>query len=253
MKVLFLTGGDREKAFNFLLKKNINIIALITPIKTKKNYRFEKCILTAKKYGVKTISVSKKNIEEKLNKLDFDLIISCGFTYILSKKILKMAKVDAINVHPTLLPKYRGFRSGPFVIINGEKETGVTIHKITKSMDKGKIYLQKKFKISKFDTTKSIFRKCKSIEPSMIYNVINLIKKNKLNPKKQNEKLSSTFNIIRTPKDSKININWSLRKLYNYIRACDYNDYPAHFYIQGHKVLIKLTREKKNDPYDDLI
>ena len=64
MKVLFLTGGDREKALNFLLKKNINIIALVTPVKTKKNYRFEKCIVTAKNMGSKLYQLVKKTLKK---------------------------------------------------------------------------------------------------------------------------------------------------------------------------------------------
>ena len=253
MKIIFLTGGDRDDSLKYLIKKKLDIVAIVTPKPNKKNTRFLNSIKTAKKNSIKNIFVNKDNIEKKLKNIDFDLLISCGFTYILTKKVIRLAKKDAINVHPTLLPKYRGFRSGPYIIMNDEKETGVTIHQISNNMDRGDIYLQKKIKITKFDTTKSIYRRCKEIEPNMIYKVIKLIEKNKINPLKQDERKSSRYDYVRIPKDSEVNINLPLKDLYNIIRASDYTDYPAHFFINGKKVLIKLERENKVDKFGDLI
>ena len=103
---------------------------------------------------------------------------------------IDLAKKIAINVHPTLLPKYRGYRSGPFILINGENESGVTIHKLVEEMDKGDIIKQKSFSITKFDTTKSVFRKAREIEPKLLYEAILDIINDKIDFKKQDEKNS---------------------------------------------------------------
>ena len=120
-------------------------------------------------------------------------------------------------------------------------------------MDKGDIISQKKFEVTPFDTTKSVYRKAREIEPELLYNSIISIKKGTIKLKKQNDKNSSEYSYIRTPKDSLIDQNKSLIDLYNSIRACDYNEYPAFFYVEGEKVLVKLSREKKDDPFNDLI
>src|ERR1041384_4007416 len=118
MKIIFLSGGARESALEALLKNRENVIAVITPHLSKSNSRFENVIKTALKYGVKVINVTKDDLNSKLENIEFDLLISCGFSYIIAPSVLKNKL--AINVHPTLLPAYRGFRSGPFQIINGE-------------------------------------------------------------------------------------------------------------------------------------
>ena len=122
-----------------------------------------------------------------------------------------------------------------------------------KEIDKGDIIKQKKFKVSPFDTTKSVYRKARIIEPKLIYEVLTEIKNDTFQLKKQNEKFSSEYNILRKPEDSLVDENKSLKELYNFIRSCNYEEYPAFFYVKGQKVLIKLSREKKHDPYNDLI
>ena len=71
--------------------------------------------------------------------------------------------------------------------------------------------------------------------------------------KKQDESLASTYNYMRTPNDSEINWNHSLKSLYNQIRACDPEKYPAFFYVNGEKVYIRLWRESKPEEESDMI
>lgn len=251
MKIIFLTGGAREQALEYLLKMGENVVAVITPYVSKSNSRFENAIKVAIDYGVTVIQVSKEDITEKLKGIEFDLAISCGFSYIIDSKLFENKK--AINVHPTLLPQYRGFRSGPFQIINGEKESGVTIHQLVDEMDKGDIILQEKFVITDFDTTKSVFRKARELEPRILYEAVKLIKSGQETYTKQDESLASEYNYIRTPKDSEVDWNKSLKQLYNEIRACDPVDYPAFFWVNGEKVFIKLWRKDKLENEGDLI
>jgi len=248
MKIIFLSGGAREKALRNLLEKGENVEAVIVPLITKSNDRFKNVIFTAIEFGIKVIPVKKNEIFKALKDIDFDLLISCGFPYILDESVINLAKL-AINVHPTLLPKYRGYRSAPYIIMNGEDKSGITIHLLTKEMDKGDIILQESFDVSKFDTTKSLFIKAQEFEVDILFKAIQIIKKGNIKYTVQDESKASEYNYIRTPKDSEIDPNKSLNDLYNYIRACDSDDYPAFFYVKNEKVYIKLWRDNNNNKY----
>tara|TARA_B110000003_G_scaffold271206_1_gene304977 strand:+ start:684 stop:1439 length:756 start_codon:yes stop_codon:yes gene_type:complete len=242
MKIIFLSGGAREKALRNLLEKGENIEAVIVPFITKSNDRFKNVIYTAIEFGVKVIPVKKNEIFKILNDIDFELLISCGFPYILNESVINLSKL-AINVHPTLLPKYRGYRSAPYIIMNGEDKSGITIHLLTKEMDKGDIILQESFDVSKFDTTKSLFKKAQEVEVDVLYDTVQIIKTGNIKYIRQDETKATEYNYIRTPKDSEIDSSKSLNELYNYIRACDVDDYPAFFYVNKQKVFIKLWRD----------
>ena len=75
------------------------------------------------------------------------------------KNIISLAKIGALNIHPSLLPKYRGRYSLPHAIFNNEKYTGITIHWIGSSIDNGKIIKQKRIKITKNDTSETLYKK----------------------------------------------------------------------------------------------
>ena len=252
MKVVFLSGGAREKALRYLIQKNISIEAVITPFLSSKNDRFKQVILTAIKNGVKVIPVNRDSLTPTLKEIKPDVLISCGFPYMLDQSAIDSARY-AINVHPTLLPEYRGYRSGPYIIMNGEKQTGVTVHFLTTEMDQGEIIAQTSFDVIPFDTTKSLFRKCQEIEPELIYSVLEQIRTGQVQVYPQDESRASVFSHIRTPEDSFIDWNKSLKELFNEIRACDPIDYPAFFFVDGQKVCIKLWRPEKPETDFDMI
>jgi methionyl-tRNA formyltransferase len=252
MKIVFMSSGAREKALRYLLQKNEEVVGVITPYPGQGNQRFAAVIATALEFGVPIFNVNRETLPQTLHRIGFDVLVSCGFGYIINAEAIKTAKY-AINVHPTLLPKYRGFRSGPYVIMNGERKTGVTVHLLTEDVDNGPILAQQEIDISSFDTTKSIFRKCTEIEPMLLYSVIQDIKGGSLNPVPQDESKASRYGYIRTPDDSLVDWNKPLKDLYNEIRACDPADYPAFFYVDGQKVCIKLWRPKKPEEETDMI
>ena len=245
MRSVFLTGTARESSLEYLLKNREEIIAVITPRLSDNNHRFEKVIYTAVKFGVPVVPVKKNEVTATLKKIEYDLLISCGFSFVLEREAIENSKY-AINSHPTLLPKYRGYRSGPYIIINGETESGVTVHLLTDEMDKGDIIMQSKFNVSPFDTTKSLYFKAREIEGKLLFDSIQLLKTGKINRIKQDETKATTFNILRTPDDSLIDWNKPLKDLYNEIRACDPEDYPAYFFVENQKVCIKLWRPEKS-------
>lgn len=252
MKIVFMSGGARHMALETLIQNGFEVVAVITPVITEKNSRFEKVILTAAKNGIAVYPIQKDRVFDILIGIKFDVLISCGYTSILDEKVLNLSKYN-INVHPTLLPTYRGPRSGPFIIKNNEPFTGVTVHYITKKMDDGDILGQVKIPLNRFDTTKSMSRKTSQIEGDLLVTTLKKLQTNEIVPTKQDETKATTFNYMRTPKDSEIDPTKSLLELYDDIRAADPNEYPAFFHLENQKICIQLWRPDKDESEQDMI
>ncbi len=251
-RVLFLSGGAREQTLDYLLKNGVNIEGVITPFPNKRNDRFINVIKVAEQRGIPVEYANRENLYCVVNKYRANILLSCGFSFTIPYEVISSFEY-AINVHPTLLPKYRGYRSGPYILINGEKESGVTVHFLTEDLDKGDILLQERFEVSAFDTSQSMKRKTDDCEKGVVLRALQMLEEGNFICKKQDESLASTYNYMRTPNDSEINWNHSLKSLYNQIRACDPEKYPAFFYVNGEKVYIRLWRESKPEEESDMI
>ncbi len=99
-----------------------------------------------------------------LKKYDLDLLCLAGFMKILSESFIKKFSKPILNIHPSLLPKYKGLNTHLRAIKNKDKFTGATVHKVNQKLDSGKIILQKKIKILKKDNVKSLKKKVLKIE-----------------------------------------------------------------------------------------
>ena len=95
------------------------------------------------------------------------IICLAGFMKILSKKFINAFKFKIINIHPSLLPKYKGTNTHSKVIKNKDKFTGSTVHYVTEKLDSGKIIMQKKIKINKNDTAQKLKKKILIVEHSL--------------------------------------------------------------------------------------
>ena len=124
----------------------------------------------------KNIDVSEKRIFKQLSKFKIDLICLAGFMKILSEKFIKKFKKPILNIHPSLLPKYKGLNTHKRVLTNNEKYSGSTVHFVTPKLDSGKIILQKKIKVLKSDNVKILEKKILKIEhklyPEAIYKIL---------------------------------------------------------------------------------
>jgi len=137
-----------------------------------KQYKIEKKII---KYDKKIKTDNK--ILYILKKKNIKLICLAGFMKILSNNFVKKFKGKIINIHPSLLPKYKGLNTHIRAIKNGEKFAGCSVHYVTSRLDSGKIILQKKVKISKKDTAfslaKKVLKKEHLIYPASIKKILN--------------------------------------------------------------------------------
>jgi|TARA_B100000902_G_scaffold373493_1_gene401526 formyltetrahydrofolate-dependent phosphoribosylglycinamide formyltransferase len=105
------------------------------------------------------IKNSEKNILTELKKNKIDIICLAGFMKILSNNFIKKFKGKIINIHPSLLPKYKGLNTHQRAINNNEKFAGCTVHHVNSKLDSGKIILQKKVKILKTDTSSKLAKR----------------------------------------------------------------------------------------------
>ena len=126
----------------------------------------------------KNIAVSEKQIFKRLSRFKIDLICLAGFMKILSGKFIKKFKKPILNIHPSLLPKYKGLNTHERVLKNNEKYSGSTVHLVTPKLDSGKIVLQKKIKVSKSDNIKILEKKILKIEHKLYPEAIHKILSN---------------------------------------------------------------------------
>ncbi|MAJ22446.1 MAG: phosphoribosylglycinamide formyltransferase [Candidatus Pelagibacter sp. TMED64] len=166
---VFISGNGTNLKKIFKNSKNKNF-----PIKIDlviSNNAKAKGIIFAKKNNIKVKCIkyiNQKSFEKNslilLKKNNIKLICLAGFMKILSSKFITQFKYKILNIHPSLLPKYKGLNTHMRVIKNKEKFSGCTVHFVNKKLDSGKIILQKKIKIQKKDTHKSLNKKILKLE-----------------------------------------------------------------------------------------
>ena len=164
-------GTNLRSLINFSKRKDspIKICLIITNNKNAKGLYF------AKKNKIKFLIVNYKNKIKAENKIllslknyNINLICLAGFMKILSKKIINKYKNRILNIHPSLLPKYKGLNTHKRVLKNNEKFTGCTVHVVNLKLDSGKIILQKKIKVLKKDNENSLSKRVLKFE-NLIY------------------------------------------------------------------------------------
>jgi len=178
-----------------------------------------------------------KNASQFLSDKKTDIIFSINYIYIIENDIIEFPSLYAINFHGSLLPKYRGRAPHVWSIINNEKETGITAHRITEECDKGEIVHQEKIPILPDTTGGSILEQFINLYPVIIQKVISMIENDQIVLVKQDETKATWFG-KRTPEDGEINWNWQKERIYNWVRAQS-NPYPGAFtYYKNSKVII---------------
>ena len=155
------TGSNLKNLINFSKTKKspISIDLIISNTIKAKGLKFANQYQIKKKiFNFKNIKTTEKKLFIlKKNKIKF--ICLAGFMKILSSKFIKQFNGKIINIHPSLLPRYKGLNTHSRAIQNKDKFSGCTVHYVTEKLDSGKIIMQKKIKILKKDTSSSLARK----------------------------------------------------------------------------------------------
>ena len=263
MKIIFMGTPDFSVPTLDAIKKDGNEIVLVVTQPDKKKGR--KGILTpppVKEWAVKNnISIfqpvklrEKQNIEE-LEKYEADVIVVAAFGQILPKEVLDMPKYGCINVHASLLPKYRGASPIQWAILNGDDETGVTTMQMDIGLDDGDILLQKKVPISSEDTGGSLFDKISKIGADLLIETLHRIEKNDIVRIPQDDEKATHVGLIK--KDFGIlSFDEENKYILNKIRAL--NPWPSAFTFYKDK-MVKIWKAKsvsfnnKGYEYGDLV
>ena len=171
---------------------------VITPTPVKK---------AALKHGIRVLQpekISGSPEMEEIIELVPDVIVTAAFGQFLPEKLLQVPKLGAINVHASLLPKYRGGAPVHYAIMNGEKETGVTIMEMIKKMDAGGIYAQESIPITKQDDVGTMFEKLSLLGRKLLLETLpNILDGQKPVPQDESEATFSP-NITRESIDIKL-------------------------------------------------
>ena len=170
-----LTGSNKKNVAVFISGTGSNLKSLIKFSKLKKSPIIIKMIISnnhkakglqyANIYKIKKKvfdfknALSEKKVINELKKNDIHLICLAGFMKILSKNFIENFKGKILNIHPSLLPKYKGLNTHDRAIRNKDKYSGCTVHFVNSRLDSGKIINQKKVRIKKLDTPKTLAKR----------------------------------------------------------------------------------------------
>ncbi len=154
---LVITSPDKKSGRNMEIKKNI--IALWCESKNIKYWQPE---------TLKNINIESSPLVET----DFDIAIVASYPKILKEEILNIPKYETLNIHPSLLPKYRGPSPLQSALLNGDEKIGITIIKLDKEVDHGPILIKKEINVLEEDNNETIERKCGAIGAEMLTEIL---------------------------------------------------------------------------------
>lgn len=228
MKIIFFGTPDfAKKQLLYLLDHNIDIIAVVTQPDKPKGRKQKLLPCPVKEaYLERSLSVplfqplkaSDPEFIQQIKDLKPDLLIVVAYGQILKQSLLDVPRYDCINVHASLLPKYRGAAPIQRAIMNGEKETGITIMKMVLKLDAGDMLLTHKIPIPNDAIFDQIEENLSNVSGPALLEVIDQYKKNTINPVMQNES-GVTYAHKITPEDLFLDFNEDAENLHNKVRA----------------------------------
>lgn len=184
---------------------------------------------------------------EVLTELKPELLVVVYYGQILSQEIIDIGSKGIINLHPSLLPKYRG--PSPIItsILNGEKETGVTIMRIEKGIDSGNIILQEKIPIFEKETAGELWERLTILGSNMLIKTIEQIEK-KQTKESQQDHNQATFTRMFTKEDARIDFNKFSEQVVNQIRG--FNPNPiAFFEYNGDRIKVYEAEDESDKEF----
>jgi methionyl-tRNA formyltransferase len=232
---------------NFLFKKNLNIVGVFTQPPRKKNrgMRIEKSEVhqIAEKNNIEVFYPTSIDVTviEKVKSLEPDLIIVIAYGIILPSKFLNIPKYGCINIHVSLLPRWRGAAPIEHALLAGDDKTGISVISISPKLDAGDILMQESFAIDKDINSDDLTINLTNLGKKTLMETLPLLFENKLIRKKQDESKVTYANKFIS-EDRKINFYNSSDDVYNHIRA--HGPKPGSWFTyRGER--IKIIKAKK--------
>ena len=246
MRIVFLGTPDFSvTCLDALIESKHDVVAVVTQPDKARNrmvVSFSPVKEEALKHSIRVLQYDKIRVQgvQDLKDLNPDLMVTCAYGQIISQEILDIPKYGVINVHASLLPKYRGSAPSQWAILNGEKETGITIMQTALGVDSGDIILQEKVAIKENETAGELFDDLAKIAPSVLMKAIDLIESGKATFTKQIEEEATHFPML-SKEDGHINWNEDGQKIINKIYGL--NPWPSAYSMLDGK-LFKIYKAK---------
>lgn len=245
MNIIFMgTPEFAVPSLNVLLSSHHKISAVVTVPDKPKGRGQHLSQSDVKKFAVaaglsilQPVSLKDTEFTEEIKELSPDLIVVVAFR-ILPKNIFKIPKFGSINLHASLLPKYRGAAPINWAVINGERETGVTTFFLQEKVDTGSIIMQKSIDIGIEDNAGTVHDKLMRVGAQTVFDTVDLIKNTNGMPpvsKQNNGEATPAPKIFK--EDCRIDFDRSVDKVYDFIRGL--SPYPGAFTVYNGK-LIKI-------------
>lgn len=247
MKIIFMGTPDfAVPALEAIVNAGHEVVGVVTqPDRARNRGVVSFCPVKQKavELGLKVFQYEKVRLEgtEQLRSLNADVMITCAYGQILDQKLLDLTPNGVLNVHASLLPKYRGSSPIQWAVINGEKVTGITIMKTALGVDTGDILLQKEVDILPGETAGELFDRLAVKGGETVVEALALVESGKARFTPQNEQEATWYPMFK--KDSgKLDFSKSAEELVNFIRGT--NPWPSAFAKLGGKIF-KIWKARK--------
>jgi len=193
---------------------------------------------------IQPVKISDEDFYEELRSVNPEFIIVIAYGKILPEEILNIPKFGCINVHASLLPKYRGAAPIQWALIKGERVTGITTMLMDKGLDTGDILLKDELEILNNDTSETLFEKLSELGAKTLLKTIRDMREGKIKPVPQTGEVSYAPPLKK--EDGKIDWSKSADELFNFVRGM----YPwpsAYCYLNSERIKIIRVRSKKQE------
>lgn len=255
MKVIFMGTPDFSTGvLESIIEAGHEVTAVVTqPDKPKgrgHEMQFTPVKETALKYGLTVLQpkrVKAPEVIEELEKIPADIIVVVAFGQIIPKSILEMKKFGCINVHASLLPAYRGAAPIQWAVVDGLKETGVTIMQMDEGLDTGDMLTKVVVPLNEKETGGSLFGKLSIAGAKLCVETMELIEKGEVTPEKQGETTTEYAKMI-TKDLGRIDFSKSAIEIERLIRG--FNPWPSAYTKLGGKTLKIWAADVLEEEYE---
>ena len=257
MKVLFMGTPDiARESLKALLDNGHEIVGVVT-VPDKPNSRGKKIVFSPVKefaiennlkiYQPETLKNNEEFLDE-VKRLNPDIICVVAYGKYIPKVYINLCKYEPVNVHPSLLPKYRGSSPIQWAVLNGDKETGCTTMYIAPKMDSGDIILQEKIEIGEYETTGELWERLSKLGAKLLVATLERIEDGTAPRNAQGEEYSEVSFITK----DMAKINWnkiSSKELNNLVRGL--NPFlGAYSLLENKKIKIWAIRLEDKDLFE---
>lgn len=248
MRIVFMgTPEFAVPSLDILVKNGMDVVMVVTQPDKPKGRGYKVSYPPVKEYALKNNipvmqpeKIGSSESVEQLKKLNPDLFVTCAFGQFLTQEVLDIPRYGTINVHGSLLPKYRGAAPIQWAIINGEEKTGVTTMLTALKLDAGDILMSREIPVDDDMTAGQLHDKMSVLGAELLLETIHALEQNTITPVPQNE-AEATYAPRIVRETGKINWEASAVSVHNLVRGTD--PWPgAYSYLGGRRIRIWKTK-----------